>query len=215
MTSISSVYDDGKEKEFETTDGLDSQSEFVSESGDLSLIESLRLRQDFDSKITAKKAIMTVPARKPDKKWFVRVNGDENWQMQAALLEEGRDTYIVTPALYPEVSDVAVPSLLYTAITSTGGVFFWPIRLPKEGEASNSWGDSARKAAARAKVRWVRITPNWTFGNYDVLEAQGDFAPPVWPEMGFASLFKIAFANRIIDTRDHLVLKRLRGEIVG
>ena len=34
----------------------------------------LRLSQDFTSQIGGKKALMSVPVRKPDRQWFVRVH---------------------------------------------------------------------------------------------------------------------------------------------
>jgi hypothetical protein len=195
MTNVSDDFNDGKGKQFDST-GSGSHDEVALSDNDHSFIESVRLRQDFDSKVTAKKAIVSVPVVKPDKKWFIRVNGKDDWQLEVALLEEGREQYIVSPAMHPEVADVAKPSLLYTAVTSTGNVFFWPVNLPKDGEGANTWTDSAKRAAARAKDHWIRISANWTFKNYDVFEAQGTIAPPVWPEMGFEALLKIAFANR-------------------
>ncbi len=209
MSTIPEGIDDGKSNEFGIADNSESQDQ---RNKDLALIESVRFRQDFDAKTTSKKAIVTVPVRKPDKKWFIRVHPNPDWQVELALMEEGRDQYIVTPAVYDEVADVTKPSLVYTAITSTGNVFFWPVNLPREDDLQNSWTESAQRAASRAKEHWIRVSPNWTFKSYDLFEAQGRIVPPVWPEMGFAGLFKIAFAGRIIDNRDHPVMKRLRGE---
>jgi hypothetical protein len=36
--------------------------------------------------------------------------------------------------------------------------------------------------------------------------------PPTWPELSFGELLKIAFKSRYIDTLDHPVLLKLRGE---
>jgi hypothetical protein len=35
---------------------------------------------------------------------------------------------------------------------------------------------------------------------------------PVWPELTFNAIYRIAFKDRIIRTLDHPVVKRLRGE---
>jgi hypothetical protein len=209
MTNITDDFGDGKGNE---SDASGSQGNVDQRNEDLALIESVRFRQDFDVKATSKRAIVSVPVRKPDKKWFVQVHPDINWQVELALMEDGREQYIVSPAVYDEVAELTKPSLVYTAITSTGNVFFWPVSLPKEDDSSNSWTESAQRAVARAKDRWIRVSPNWTFKSYDVFEAQGRIPSPVWPEMGFSGLFKIAFAGRIIDNRDHAVMKRLRGE---
>lgn len=212
MTNLTDVFDDDKMNDSGMSDNSDSQAQTDERSKDFALIESVRFRQDFDAKTTSKRAIVTVPVRKPDKKWFVQVHPDPNWQVELALLEDGFDQYIVTPAVYHEVAELANPSLVYTAITSTGHVFFWPVRLPGEDDNSGSWIEAAQKAAARAKDHWIRVGWNSTFKSYDVFEAQGRIPSPIWPEMGFAGLFKIAFAGRIIENRDHPVMKRLRGE---
>ena len=39
------------------------------------------------------------------------------------------------------------------------------------------------------------------------------FAEPVWLEATLQQLLEIAFKGRLIDTMDHPVLRRLRGEI--
>ena len=54
---------------------------------------------------------------------------------------------------------------------------------------------------------------NMPAGTYDVLEAAGQFPEPVWPEVSLQQLLEIAFKGRVIDTMDHPVLRRLRGEI--
>ena len=34
---------------------------------------------------------------------------------------------------------------------------------------------------------------------------------PDWPELSFAEIFRIAFKDRLINSLDHPVVKRLRG----
>jgi hypothetical protein len=36
---------------------------------------------------------------------------------------------------------------------------------------------------------------------------------PVWPDVPFSGLVHIAFKGRVIDTLDHPVVRRLRGEL--
>lgn len=36
----------------------------------------LRLSQDFGASVGVKKALLTIPVRKPDRQWFIRVNPD-------------------------------------------------------------------------------------------------------------------------------------------
>src|SRR5262245_17721797 len=67
---------------------------------------SLRLSGDFSAALGVKKALLTVPVRKPDKSWFVRTQPDDNYRLQTAVIElkEGRETYLVAPSLWPELA---------------------------------------------------------------------------------------------------------------
>ena len=63
--------------------------------GDLDLAR-LRLGQDFADKVGVKKALLTVPVRKPDRQSFVRVHPDPSWRLDTAVLtlKEERETYL-------------------------------------------------------------------------------------------------------------------------
>lgn len=49
-------------------------------------LSDLRLSQDFASQAGVKKAILTIPVRKPGRQTFVRVRSGEQWRFQTALL---------------------------------------------------------------------------------------------------------------------------------
>src|SRR5208283_3227238 len=82
---------------------------------------ALRLTQDFAA-IGVKKALMTVPVRKPNRQEFVRVHPDEGYRLQTALLElrEERETYLVDPALWGELAVEIVPKVIFTSINRQG-----------------------------------------------------------------------------------------------
>ena len=61
-------------------------------------------------------------------------------------------------------------------------------------------------------TRWVRLKANRALGAYEITEAPGSIPEPVWPTHTFADLLRIGFRGRTIDSIDHPVLKRLRGE---
>src|SRR5262245_15819662 len=69
---------------------------------------SLRLSQDFAASLGVKKALLTVPVRKPDKAWFVRVHPDEAYRLQTAVIElkedRGGETHLVAKALWPDLA---------------------------------------------------------------------------------------------------------------
>ena len=70
---------------------------------------NLRLSQDFSASIGVKKALLTVPVRKPEKSWFVRTHPDPAYRLQTAVIELKGDQgspkfYLVAQALWPELA---------------------------------------------------------------------------------------------------------------
>ncbi len=53
-----------------------------------------------------------------------------------------------------------------------------------------------------------------SLGAYRIFEATGELPEPEWPVENMRDLLEIAFkGGRLIDSIDHPVLKRLRGEV--
>jgi hypothetical protein len=176
-------------------------------------LESYRLTQDYASLVDVKKIIITVPVKKPDKQWFVRVHPE--WQLETAVLEDKEDkaTYLVVPALWAELTREITRKVLFAAITTHKVLFLWPVKLPGDDGRTDHWNESALEAARLAKRSWIRVCSNQALGAYDVIEAAGELHEPEWPqETSFNELVKIAFKGRIIREWEHPVLKRLRGE---
>lgn len=197
--------------------------EHVNQSGRLAELQNvnpfdptrLRLSQDFENKIGVKKALLTVPTRKPDRQWFVRVHPSADWRLDTAVLElkEERETYLVEPALWGELPGEVVPKLLFTAVNRQGVVFVWPVRLQGSDGKWDEWNRSAMEAAQMATKGWIRIAANMSLGAYEVFEATAELPEPEWPDIGFDQLLKIAFKDRFIRDLDHPVVRRLRGEV--
>lgn len=178
-------------------------------------LTALRLGQDFGAAIGVKKAITTVPVRKPDKQSFVRVRPGEAWRLQTFLLEfkEERESYLVAPALWPELGAELKPVCLFTGITRQGVLFLWPIKLPGADGRADSWSESALEAAKLCERAWCRVVANMALGGYDVLEAQAvaNLPEPEWPALTLQEIVKIAFRGRLVDSLDHPAVRRLQG----
>lgn len=174
---------------------------------------ALALPQNFSEQIGVKKQLITVNVKKPHKQEFVRVHPGEDYCRHLALIEFAEDDcfYAVAPTLVTELSDLIVPATLFTAITRQGTVFLWPVRLPgPDGKSHGSW-DSQRAAAEQATKDWIRLQWNKEAGAYDLFVAPGLTVEPDWPETPFNDLLELAFKGHLIDTPDHLVIKKLRG----
>src|SRR5262249_27795673 len=134
--------------------------------------ESLRLPQDFSASLGVRKALLSVPVRKPDKTWFVRVHPDEAYRIQTCVIElkEDRETSLVARELWPELVTEATfkPKLLATAINRQGVVFLWEASLPRPDGRVDEWTRTALEAIHRASRCWVRIAANMSLGAYDL-----------------------------------------------
>jgi hypothetical protein len=178
--------------------------------------ENLRLSQDFTATVGVKKILATIPVRKPGAQDFVRVRPGLEWRENFPVidLKDDREEFIVVNPLVTELSTEIVSKTLFLAITRQGTLFFWPIRLPTPDGKDLDWWRSARLAAERAQVRWVRIKANKHLGAYEIFEAADNLSEPEWPDdLGYFDLIRIAFKDALIEDLDHAVVKRLRGRI--
>lgn len=178
---------------------------------------ALRLSQDFTSHVGGEKLLTIVPVRKPTKEQWVRVRSEESFRLDTLILErkEDSETYLLAPNLRAlfEIEPTIRAVTLFTCITRGGDLFLWQIPLPGVDGRDNQWHESARKAAKEGMDRWVRVTANCANGAYDVSISRAEIPDPVWPKQSMRDLLAIAFRDRTIDSVDHPVLARLRGDL--
>jgi len=176
----------------------------------------LRLSPDFLAAAGVKKLLTTVPVRKPSKEWFVRCHPDAAYRIETYVVElkEETETYLVDPPLWPDLMGESTfsPRLLITTQNKQGVIFLWPIRLPNPDGRHDEWNKSAMEAANHAMKGWVRVAANMSLGAYEVCAATGNLGDAEWSVPSFNELLRIAFKDRFINSHDHPVLRRLRGE---
>ena len=175
---------------------------------------ALRLSQSFAGTVGVKKLLTTVPVRKPNRQDFVRVHPDPAYrETPVAIIElkEDRETYLLSPVIAQQLPGEFNAVTLNTAINRQGVLQIWPVKLPGPDGKHNEWHRSAAEAAERAMEKWVRVTANMSAGGYDIYEASGELPEPVWPEISFEEILKIAFRDRYVDDVGHPLLQKLRG----
>lgn len=176
---------------------------------------ALRLNSSYAETIGVKKLLTTVPVRKPTKQEFVRVHSDPLYRVSPIAiieLKEDSETYLVPPAMACELSDEVTPVSLFTAINRQNVLFLWPVKLPSADGRANSWHESQAAAAERAMTRWTKVRAKMSLGAYEIFEAVNDLPDPEWPDVPFDEILRIAFRDHIVESSDHPVVKRLRGE---
>ncbi|MCP5278901.1 MAG: hypothetical protein H6935_11145 [Thiobacillus sp.] len=197
-----------------TADPIISQSSLSAGSGSLDL-SALRLPQDFSTGVSVKKVITSIPMRKPGNQTFFRVHPDADRRFQAAMLQlkDDGECFLVSRPIVPDVAQEIRAKQLYYALTRDGIPFLWPVNLPGEDGRLDSWSQSAHAAAQIAESSWVRLVANRGFGAYDVMQATGNLDEPNWPDLDFEAVLQLAFKDRVINSADHPVIRRLRGEL--
>jgi hypothetical protein len=176
-------------------------------------ISSLRLNPSFVETVGVKKLLTTVPVRRPDPQDFNRVQPAPEFRENFPMihLKDDREDYLVRPEILPELAAEVLFKTLFTAINRQGVIFLWAIPLPAPDGRKNEWARSAREAAEMAMKQWVRLKANMSLGAYEITVAESVMADPVWPDLSFQELVRIAFRDRLITSIDHPVVKRLRG----
>jgi hypothetical protein len=166
----------------------------------------------------AEEQLATVAVRKPPAEEYVRVHPGKDMTLTVAL-HEARDNftseyYIVMPKVLATVMDLrgAFYAQLQVTVTRSGTVMLWPVKLPTGG-AGNPWYESALMGAELAKSNWIRIFADAGQKQYRVMKALGEFDPPEYPDKPLNELLEIAFKGRVIDSADHPVCRKLRGEV--
>jgi hypothetical protein len=177
--------------------------------------DKLRLSQNFSEIVGVKKALLTVPVRKPNRQEFIRIRPGEEWRFETAVLElkQERETYLIDSELWNELPGEIIPKVLFTTINRQGTLTLWPVKLPDQDGRHDQWSRSALEAAKIAESHWVRVAANMNLGAYEVFEATGDISEPTWPDVDFVNILEIAFKDKIIRSMDHPVINQLRGAL--
>jgi len=176
--------------------------------------EKLRISLDFADGIGVKKAILTIPVRRPGQQDFIRVRPDEAFRLPAALIEikDDRETFLVAPEIARDIPGEYFTATMFTCMNRQGVLFLWPVRLPSTDGRQLEWHRSAAEAAEMAMTRCVRVKANMSLGAYDVFEASSTIPDPEWPDLTFAKMLEVAFKGKLINSLNHPALKSLRGE---
>jgi hypothetical protein len=176
-------------------------------------LEAIRLSPDAAATAGTREVLRHVPVRKPNRTEFVRVHPDAEMQLATGVFvdREEREVFFVAPDLRAELAGEVKPVVLVTAISRQGVVILWPVALPDEAGRRNAWAETAWEACELAKSAWVRLAADMSLGAYRIYQAEGQLSEPLWPEKTLPELLKLGFKDRIIDSAEHPVVKRLRG----
>jgi hypothetical protein len=153
---------------------------------------------------------------KPNRQKFYKVkSGDESFFDALVIVdntEGSSETYLIDPEVVSEVVDEAIHVVFHLTISKAGDLLLWQSRLPDESGKLDDWNRSALRIKEIAQKNWVRVLSNRSHGCYEPIVAKEFDDEPVWPEESLEELVNEAFKDHYIDSLDHPVLKKLRGE---
>jgi hypothetical protein len=178
-------------------------------------IGKLRLSQEFLETAGAKKLLTTVPVRKPRKQdWnFVHPSPEFRGPYAVIELKDDQERYLITPEIAAALPEEIQMEEIYTAINRQGVVFLWPVRLPlKDNRRRNEFHRTLEIGAVKCMSDWHRVVANMSLGGYVITQSPRKYPAPEWPAYTFIDLLRVGFRDRIINSLDHPILKRLRGE---
>jgi CO/xanthine dehydrogenase FAD-binding subunit len=176
-------------------------------------LAALRLAPDSATLVGSREVFTHVPVRKPNRTDFFRVHPDPDMSLVTAVFldKEENQCFFVTPKMRDAMLGEVRPVLLLTTITRQGVVMIWPMRIAVDGARRDAWAETSAEAAELSKRKWIRMPADKGLGGYRIYEAQGELSEPVWPDKTLQQLLEIAFRDRVIDSEDHPVVRRLRG----
>jgi hypothetical protein len=154
----------------------------------------------------------TYPIQKPMKSKYVRVHPDLTYRQPSIRTFTDSDTselYYVDPDLeLPEaVESQTRITDLYAAQTHDGTNFIWFVH-----HSDTSWYRAAVTSIRTCSRAWRRVIARKSANTYDLYEPEQSIPEPDWSALPpFLEMVESGFEDRMIQTVDHPVFRKLRG----
>lgn len=160
-----------------------------------------------------------LPVRKPKPREHFRVCDNPSMSLNLSVYvhkPEGsmdEETYFVMPQMegyLREQEELRVVQVVLCR-TLSGVLFLWALPVHDGDGPARSHVVSSRSIAKEALKKWVRMKWRRADNAYFMMVAEEEHVEPQWPDAPFKELLKLAFKDKVIDSRDHPVMKELRG----
>lgn len=188
-------------------------------------LEALKLKPNIAGIIKTAPLLTTLRTKKPENIEFFRIRPGEEWMMDFPIFAPKGKTgsenekYLVMPEYQQELEErkSLIPVRFYFGTIWGSKILFLSdvgIKIKEDGTI-NSYHKSRMEAYELAKTKWISISANQELGAYVVTEAKSKIPDPVWPEKpaNIGEAIELAFKDNVINSPDHPILKKLRGEV--
>ena len=181
-------------------------------------LSSMRTRSN------ALKGVWTDPSRvpivtRPEDNTFVRVKAGDDYNEVLDLLvaknasnsSDRNPVYFATDDVRPELERFIKPCRVAVGIYHHDNVQFLWVRSLSAG--SNSWTDSVMRAMDKAQHDWISLESDQPHDEYKIHTSprSDEWGEPKWLNQTFEEIVQLAFRDRVVDSLDHTVAKRLLG----
>jgi hypothetical protein len=173
----------------------------------------LRVAPEYAARTQVKKALITIPVKKPGKQTFFRIHPDPAYHDVLGLLElqEEKEVYLCGPELLGQYSEIR-PYMVFTYMTRQKVLGLWPV--PQAGPTGRimQCHETMMEIATAGMTKWVQMVWNESLKAHDMFFAEVDLGEPEWPSVSFERLLEIAFKGKVITSLHHPVIQLLQGK---
>ena len=160
---------------------------------------------------------LSIPEGRP-KKGFFRLDTRPEYRQEVAVYrhKEGFDDedYPVAPLVQELLSERYVKrAVIRVCIVRPNILRLWAIRYPDDEGRTNTWNSTTWAVAEAAESQWVRFEMNTSGTGWDVFVSATQWPDPEWPVEPMSELIQKAYKGRFINSTEHVILRKLRGEI--
>jgi hypothetical protein len=153
----------------------------------------------------------SIEVHKPNANDIVRVHKDVGEHLLTAPVFElkqskKQELYLIMDGFeIPEEIEGLVRHVnLFRACNQFHVEFVWPVKI-----GDNIWNQTSQTSVYAAMKAWVRIFNKGAY--YEPLVMKTQPPEPQWSELSFEQLIGAAFADRLIRSADHRVVRILQG----
>jgi hypothetical protein len=161
--------------------------------------------------------LLLIPEGRPKNKFF-RLDTRPEYRQEVAVYghKEGFDDedYLVAPQVQESLGERYVKrAVIRVCVVRPNITRLWAIRYPDNEGRTNTWNSTTWLVAEAAESEWVRFEMNPSGTGWDVVVAETQWPDPEWPVEPMSALIQKAYKGRFINSTDHVILRKLRGEI--
>jgi hypothetical protein len=176
---------------------------------------NLGITTDYAAAINAVVSIKPFDLRKPNDQEFFRTSPNPSQHLIVGSITDKQDmsrVYVVSHKVLDEVKAKFAKAVrgvdLVLAQTLAKAPLLWPVPLAED--RGGKWNSSQRAACDQGKSRWTNMVSGR--GQYDCTTVHNPAAVDWNAFPPFNEILRQALTDRFIDSMDHLLLRKLRGE---